>query len=248
MRPEDVSGSHSGRIVRAERRRGAPQPPPGCDSTSSTSIPPSGPRTWYAQRRPPGRRVDPHGGEEGVPPGGDAHGRRPGPGVVGGGDDDAVRGAARAEAAVVPRHPEPSTPAVDVRRREREEPEATRVPRLDVRDCLRESERGTSVDGHGGLDAVDAPEVDDHEFAARADQRERADRARDGDADGRRPGQAPVARGGDGDTVVPEDVGVGEVAAPTERARRAVVACDPVLVEGVPGSPSPPRRRSAPPR
>src|SRR6187431_1402266 len=48
MRPDVVFGSHSGRIVRAERRRGALQPPPGRDSTSSTSIPPPGPRTWYA--------------------------------------------------------------------------------------------------------------------------------------------------------------------------------------------------------
>src|SRR3970282_2528023 len=48
MRPEVVSGSHSGRIVWADRRRGGSQPPaPTRDSTRSTSIPP-GRTTWYA--------------------------------------------------------------------------------------------------------------------------------------------------------------------------------------------------------
>ena len=64
------------------------------------------------------------------------------------------------------------------------------------------------------------------------DDRKRADSVADRDCDRSRPAHPPVGRGEHGDAPVPDRVRIREIAAAALRARGAVVADDPVLVEG----------------
>ncbi len=94
------------------------------------------------------------------------------------------------------------------------------------------AEAQTAVRGDVRAEPVAGAQVDDDELARGADHRERTDRIGHGDADRSRPRDPTVDRGDRRETVGPERVGVDDVAAASMGARDAVVARDPVLVEG----------------
>ena len=83
--------------------------------------------------------------------------------------------------------------------------------------------------GDGELPGL--PEVDDDELAGRLDRGKDPDCRPGADVGRGGPGQPTVVRPAHGEHVAVRRVRVHEVAAPVERRRRRVVACDPVLVE-----------------